>query len=221
MRSDYFNVRTTSTKAATHTINEKAAFLKLALNILIVAVVAAGVNLMIQLDVRLGNGISESSFTELSQLVCLAIAGFCFARIAHYRPDLKHALALACGLFAVMFIRENDNTLDVIVHGFWKYPALLVAMAAIIYALSAKKQIVSQMAVLANSQGVNLVVASIILLVVFSRLFGMSSLWQAIMTEGYVRLAKSIAEEGTELLCYALIALSSVKTLFEFKHQAK
>lgn len=198
-------------------VDAKAAFFNALKTVLVMIVVSAGVNGIIQFDVYFENGISEASLTENTQLLCLAIAFISFARIAHYRPDLKNALALACGLFAVMFVRETDNTLDFIVHGFWKYPATLVVLIAIGYALSNRKNLIAQMAVLANSKSVNLVIASIILLIVFSRLFGMATLWKTVMGDDYVRLAKSIAEEGTELLAYALIAVTSIKTLREFK----
>ncbi|NAW56001.1 MULTISPECIES: hypothetical protein [unclassified Vibrio] len=217
MKTDSFDP-VSSAPSSTKVINAKRAFLNVFSNVAVMAVIAIAVNLMLRLDVYyFGNSMPEFSFTEVSQLVCLTIAFGCFARIAHHRPDLKHVAALACGLFAVMFIREMDNTLDTITHGFWKYPALVAAGLAISYAYSAKERIVNQMAVMATSHGVNLVVSGIVLLVVFSRLFGTGSFWQAVMGEDYVRMVKSIAEEGAELLCYSLIAFASVKALLGFK----
>jgi len=54
---------------------------------------------------------------------------------------------------------------------------------------------------------------------VFSRLYGMGSFWQHVMGEHYVRDVKNISEEGIELLCYSLIALSAVRTRRELKRQ--
>ena len=58
-----------------------------------------------------------------------------------------------------------------------------------------------------------------ILLLVFSRLYGMGSFWQHVMGEHSVRDVKNISEEGIELLCYSLIALSAVRTRRELKRQ--
>ncbi len=59
----------------------------------------------------------------------------------------------------------------------------------------------------------NLLVTGVMLLLVFSRLFGMGSFWHNVMGDDYVRAVKNIAEEGTELLAYCLIAFASLKTV--------
>lgn len=67
----------------------------------------------------------------------------------------------------------------------------------------------------------NLLITGVMLLLVFSRLFGMGSFWHNIMGADYVREVKIIAEEGTELLAYCLIAFASVKTVNGFRNKAK
>ncbi|WP_438819310.1 hypothetical protein, partial [Colwellia marinimaniae] len=51
----------------------------------------------------------------------------------------------------------------------------------------------------------------IVLLFVFSRLYGMGDFWEAVMAEHYVRDVKDISEETIELLCYAFIAFYAHK----------
>jgi hypothetical protein len=48
------------------------------------------------------------------------------------------------------------------------------------------------------------------LLLVFSRLFGEANFWKLVMQDGYMRVVKNTVEEGIELLCYALMAISAV-----------
>ncbi|MDX1556111.1 MAG: hypothetical protein R3212_08800, partial [Xanthomonadales bacterium] len=58
-----------------------------------------------------------------------------------------------------------------------------------------------------------LLVQLFLVLLVFSRLFGRASFWQSVMGEDYLRVVKNIAEEGTELLGYGLIAIAAVELL--------
>jgi hypothetical protein len=53
------------------------------------------------------------------------------------------------------------------------------------------------------------------LLLVYSRLFGMGVLWEQAMGANYVRDVKSIAEESTELMAYAMIWLAALGYWFE------
>lgn len=46
---------------------------------------------------------------------------------------------------------------------------------------------------------------------VFSRLFGMQHLWRTALEDGYVKIAKTMAEESTELLGYALLLFSVIE----------
>ena len=54
-----------------------------------------------------------------------------------------------------------------------------------------------------------------LIVLVFSRLFGMHQLWQHLMLDGYNRVVKNIAEEGTELLGYSICWLASTRYLWQ------
>ncbi len=116
-------------------------------------------------------------------------------------------------------IREMDYWFDMIHHGSWVFPALAVTALACAKAYQGGKGTVNQMAVILQSPYMKLLIGSVVLLVVFSRLYGMGSFWQHVMGEHYVRDVKNISEEGIELLCYSLIALSAVRTRRELKRQ--
>lgn len=120
---------------------------------------------------------------------------------------------LISAFFAVMFIRELDYWFDMIVHGAWVVPALLVAGSAIFYAIKNGKRTIDQLALILASPHMNMLVTGVMLLLVFSRLFGMGSFWHGVMGEHYISNVKTIAEEGTELLAYCLIAFASLKTV--------
>ncbi|PMH67558.1 hypothetical protein BCU63_07270, partial [Vibrio splendidus] len=172
------------------------------------------VNLAIRIDFVFLNGkIGENSVTEMLQQFLLIVSSGAFAYLAKKRPEVKHAAMLISAFFAVMFIRELDHWFDMITHGAWVYPAILTAGSAIFYALKNGKQTIEQLALILASPHMNLLVTGVMLLLVFSRLFGMGSFWHGVMGEHYIRNVKTIAEEGTELLAYCLIAFASLKTV--------
>lgn len=183
----------------------------------IFAVCIVGISILVNLCLRLDyvfNGplITENSITEWAQQLMLGIAVLAFYRIAKQNPSLKHAAILISGFFAVMFIRELDFLFDYIVHGFWELPAALITIGAVAYAWRGGKSVMAQMARLLEQTDMRLLIAGVMMLLVFTRLFGMGSFWQGVMHDHYIRDVKNIAEEGTELLCYCLIAYASVST---------
>ncbi|CAH0492334.1 unnamed protein product [Peronospora farinosa] len=59
-----------------------------------------------------------------------------------------------------------------------------------------------------------------LVVLVFSRLFGIHALWQHLMLGDYNRVVKNMAEEGTELLGYGLCWLASVRYLWQTRPAA-
>lgn len=181
---------------------------------LVVLAIGFIVNLAIRIDfVFLSGRIGENSVTEMLQQFLLIVSSGAFAYLAKKRPEVKHAAMLISAFFAVMFIRELDYWFDMIVHGAWVVPALLVAGSAIFYAIKNGKRTIDQLALILASPHMNMLITGVMLLLVFSRLFGMGSFWHGVMGEHYISNVKTIAEEGTELLAYCLIAFASLKTV--------
>lgn len=192
--------------------------LKRSLLMLIGIAICLLVNVVMRVDyVILGNKLGELSITECLEQVMLAISAGSFFYLIKLQPKLKHASLLIACFFSVMLIRENDMLLDYIAHGFWVYPALAVTFGAIGYAIRNGKQSLDQLAVILNSSYMNMLILGIVLLLVYSRLFGMGDFWKGVMAEHYVRDVKNIAEEGTELLAYCIIAFSSIKVVRSFR----
>ncbi len=192
--------------------------LKRCLTALIGVAICLLVNVALRLDyIVLGNQVGELSITEGLEQLMLVLSAGSFFYLAKRQTKLKHAATLMGAFFLVMLIRENDAFFDYIVHGFWVYPALAVTFAAITYAVRNGKQTLDQLAVILSSSYMNMLVLGLIMLLVFSRLFGMGSFWQGVMAEHYVRDVKNIVEEGSELLAYCIIAFSSIKILRGFK----
>ena len=149
--------------------------------------------------------ILETSFTEVSQEVMLAIIAGVFW-VSARQPGQRGIGILAGGFFACMLIRELDGLFDPISHSFWLWPALLTAGTCVYKALgnkSARRDVVSGLARFSVRPAFGFVMAGLLVLI-FSRLFGMGSLWHGILQGGYARLAKTTVEEGVELLAYSI-----------------
>ncbi|CAM2981701.1 hypothetical protein [Vibrio mytili] len=202
-----------STQTNVITAETKLTIYKSCLSALMIAAISILVNLSIRLDYTvLGGDLGEASVTESLQLAMLFIASGTFFYLAKKQPQLKQAALLISGFFAVLAIREMDYWMDMIQHGFWIFPALTVTALACINAYKGGKNTVNQMATILSVPYMKLLIGSVMMLLVFSRLYGMGSFWQQVMGEHYVRDVKNISEEGLELLFYCLIALSALRT---------
>lgn len=183
-----------------------------------VVLVSVLANLTLWLDVHFGIVRSEMSFTENAQLVFLALTIFNFLRFAREERALRHAAVLIAGFFAAAFVRECDGALDLIHHGCWVVPAGAVSLAAIIYAARDVRGCVRELAEIFQSPGL-MAVGGVVILLVYSRLFGMGVFWEKLMQDGYMRDVKTVAEEGSELVAYGVIWLASVFTRIEFRQR--
>ncbi|WP_345332199.1 hypothetical protein [Ferrimonas pelagia] len=177
---------------------------------LAVALLLAAATAVIHLEVRwlLGH-VGEDSLVEYMQELILAVTVAMFLLLVAKRPAQRGAAVLVGGFFAVLLIREMDSVFDQIVHGFWKYPAVLLAATAIGYAYRHPQTTGMPLVAYSRHSSFGLMIAGMAILMVFSRLFGMGILWNTLMGEQYVRGVKNLAEEGTELLAYCLIFCSS------------
>ncbi len=166
--------------------------------------------------INLDQGISESSATELLQETLLFCTTLSFAYTAYKDPSVRHFSVLITGFFACMLIREFDGLLDTIQHGFWVYPATLVALFSIIHALKAPDKTLSAFAKFVQSRHFISLSIGMTLLLVFSRIFGMGDLWQGILGPDYERIIKRVVEEGLEVLGYTVIFYAAMGYLKSF-----
>ncbi|PKF49105.1 hypothetical protein [Enterovibrio nigricans] len=174
--------------------------------------------LVVQIDIGvLHNGLSEQSLTEYLENVLLVSTIACYVYIAVKNPSFRHFGMLVAGFFLCLFIRELDKWFDDnFWHGFWVYPAALVAATALIYALADRQACLSSFTRFVKSRNFTFLCLGLSILLVFSRLFGMGALWHDILTDGYVRTAKNVAEEGSELLAYFLIFYASLRYVWDY-----
>lgn len=160
-----------------------------------------------------GNEIPERSFTEITQEIFLLICVGIFAFLAYRKPVDRVFAIMASAFFACLLIRELDAFFDQIVHGFWKYIAIPIATAALIYGAKNIHSTLSGLSRFIRSQAGVIMIVGLVVLLLYSRLLGMTDLWKAIMGDSYIRTVKNAIEETSELLGYSLILAASARYL--------
>lgn len=155
----------------------------------------------------LGNDLGEISITEITQEALLLASAFIFWHGAWKKPEIRGLLVLIAGFFSCLFIREMDSFLDEIRHGFWFWPALVMALSAIVYArFLAGNTTLKPLTDFINTKPYFLMVIGMIILIILSRTFGSGNLfWNHLLPDGDAFLAKTIVQEGLELLGYGFI----------------
>lgn len=160
---------------------------------------------------------SDDPITERSPLehieqglLCLNIMFFLI--IATSQPSHRRVALLIAGFFSCMLIRELDSFFDEILHGFWKYPAILLAAITVFYASRSPTETIRGLAYYVQTPYFGIVATGMALLIVFSRLFGMGVFWEMVMDDNYQRIVKNLVEEGTELMAYTIITYGNFKS---------
>jgi hypothetical protein len=170
----------------------------------------------IYIDVNwLNDAMHETSLTETLQEVMLASVAVMFFLSSRRRAAQRGALILIGGFYSCMLIRELDFVFDVVEHGSWVWFALATAAASLALALRAPRGTLEGLVAFVTHRSWLMTASGLLIVLVFSRLFGMHQLWQHLMLDGYNRVVKNIAEEGTELLGYSICWLASVRYLWQ------
>lgn len=158
----------------------------------------------------LHNDLGERSLTEGAQSAMLAGIVFLFGWCAWHRPAQRGCYLLIAGFFGCLLIRESDAFFDQIHHGFWVFPALLLAAASLLATRATPGTVLEPLAEIMDSRTWSGLVIGMAIVLVFSRLMGMGVLWHALMGDQFVRGVKNIVEEATESLGYFVIFSSSL-----------
>lgn len=164
---------------------------------LMAALVLALTIVPVYIDVAwMNDALHETSFTETTQEIMLAMIAALFFIAARRRPAQRGALTLVAGFYSCMLIRELDFVFDVIQHGSWVWFALAVTAGSLAVALRTPKKTLHALANLLLHRSWPVMASGFLVVLVFSRLFGIHALWQHLMLGDYNRVVKNMAEEA-------------------------
>lgn len=157
---------------------------------------------------------SEHSLTEWLESGTAFVSAVFFSAVAVLSKSLRPATAMLTALCCMMFIREADFLLDAYVFdGAWQWLVSTVLVTITVYLWRQRQPVLASIEAYASQASAGIFLGGFLVLFVFSRLFGRASFWEAVMGDGYMRVVKNIAEEGTEIMGYTLIVISSVELL--------
>lgn len=158
------------------------------------------------------NSVGEESVVEYCQDIFLIILSTLFFRQAVRQPKARSGFLLMGLFFITMLIREMDNIFDMLIyHGSWSLFAAPLGTFAIVYALLNKTETLNALTDFTQSKEFYSFIIGLLMVLVVSRLIGMSWLWRSIFYYTYPRIVKNIAEEYTELLGYSIMCFSCIK----------
>ena len=176
---------------------------------------AVGVAIILQapfIDILiLKNTITEISVTELLQVSILTVIAGIFIYLSRHHPirETKYGMILIAGFFACAVIRELDFITDQLSVSWFHF--VLAIVFYMLFLAWRHRNMLYGVAHFCKSESYYIMVCGLLTVFVFSRLMGMSMLWQNLLNESYLRVVKNAVEEGAELFGYTLCLLSALR----------
>ena len=163
-------------------------------------------------------GTSEFSPIEMMQPVILGICGLIMSWVVYNYPS-QRPLAIPFGGLALAFlIRELDYFLDrYIADNLWQVLIAIAGALVIAYTYRHRKRLRIALARVWPSPGLALLFAGAAILFAFVRLVGHEPLWQAILGDNYLRVAKLAIEEFIELMGYMLWLIGTIEYAYQVR----
>ena len=163
---------------------------------------------------------NTSSWTEAPQEILLALSGLLLV-LAYRSGRVGSALALVlAGFYFTCLAREFNNQLAYyFFKRAWVVPALLFAIPTAVYAFLHRGRVWADVLALKDTFAFGVLAVGLLLLHVFSRLYGANDLWRAIMGDDFMRPVARVSEEGIELMAYTIIFLGSYEMYRRIKKE--
>jgi len=158
----------------------------------------------------------EVSATEIAQEAILFLLGLVFLATGRLNKAISPISKLISVFFFMAFIREFNNQID-----FWFYLVLPLIVLFVWMIFQYRKILISSIIELLKIPETAYLVTGFLVTFVFSRFFGRTKLWEAILETDYNRWGKNAAEEGIELLGYSLFLIAGIEILLAVIRSAK
>ncbi len=149
---------------------------------------------------------SETGPVEILE-AAFALTTAVFFLLAARRDPRRVPLAVLCsGFLFCVFIRESDYFLDLLLfrHA-WKAGVLLTLILTGCYAWRVRKQIQASLCQFIHHPSSGIFMAGMLVLFVFSRLFGYGDAWEGIVLDGKWFHVKELVLEHTNDINYTLL----------------
>lgn len=199
-------------------IDLKNSFIQLLREAIVLILIMSLVPILIYVDVEvLGNGISEFSLTEILQSLLILISSVLFIIISITDKQNKKVAVGLAGLFTAMFVREGDYFLDKIADNMWQITVVLIFLMTIYHMFRANDQFLTSLLNFSTLRSFPYILIGLLIIILFSRIFGTGSLWRIVLGTSYSHLFKTAIQEGLELLGYLILFVGVVRVNNEIK----
>ena len=172
---------------------------------------------IIEIDM-LDQSVKEGGFVERSQELLLFALATLAAVIGFKHPQIRTFSYVFSATAVVALIREMDAFLENnLFDKAWQVLALVVILPTLWFVYKNLSKFIEQLYGVFNTFSFGLMFSGTIIIHVFARLFGRKSVWTSLMTEEkYIRAVKDTAEEGVELLGYAIVLMGVIELALLF-----
>lgn len=179
------------------------------------AVAMAAVTLLITAEAVPGHAddlYNEWSLTEWFELCFILLALCVVMRVGALVRTRKPLAMVLSGMLLIAMVREADMFLDMFVFdGAWQVLVAVIGAVTIWLVWYRRSALGSAVQEFISQPAFGMMLSGFLVVFVFSRLFGRNAFWMALMGEECLRSVKNVAEEGTELMGYALILMSTME----------
>jgi hypothetical protein len=147
---------------------------------------------------------------EILETVFALSAAIGFLLAGRKDPSKTACSVLLASLFFCAFVRESDYLLDTLVgrHA-WEIGVAAILIGAAFYTVRHFRDVYVSVLKFIQLPSFGILLSGLLVLIVFSRLFGYGPFWKAIMDNASYRTVKTIVEEGVEQMGYFLIFVSA------------
>lgn len=152
----------------------------------------------------------HETWIEVGQEVFLLAAALFMSVAAKKNKAYSGGLWLIAGFLTALFIRELDAWLDDIFHGSWKY-FLIVYLVWLGYTIwkAGRETILPGLAHFIRSRAFPLMLVGTVIVLAYSRIYGYKGMWSIYAGDCSWNAVKTLSEEATELVGYALMFYST------------
>lgn len=185
----------------------------------------------IQFDFAVGE-VKEDSFIEITQEVLLLICSILLIIFSFKTKEYKIFFLGLAGFLGVHFVREFDFWLNTqLFDKAWQAISLVIVVVVLVMVVKNWKKIILEIAAISKTYGFAFFFSGLIILHVFSRLYGRKLIWidllrnthdQYVIEENgekivelrdFMRPVKDASEESIELLAYSIMLIGVVEMI--------
>lgn len=154
----------------------------------------------------------ESSMTEMVQELTLLLTSIILWSTGFYNKAIRPLAYLMGGFFAAAYVREHNAFLDEkLFDGGWQLLAYSIAAITIFLVHRNRSNLLQSILKYVDSRSFGILIMGFIVTFFYSRLYGETYMWKAVMEDAYMRDVKNASEESIELLGYSIILFGAIE----------